>query len=136
IRTDRMSLFVVVVVTSLIVTSTLFAQGQGGQRGAPQGGLPAVAGRGGAGPAPVPPKPVIANAKPVRSCESLATVALPNTTIESAAVDPNNAGICRIAAYTTHPPMSDKVRIWIAIPTANWNGRFMGTGGGGFSGGN
>ena len=25
--------------------------------------------------------------------------------------------------------------IWIAIPTSNWNGRFMGNGGGGFSGG-
>jgi feruloyl esterase len=31
--------------------------------------------------------------------------------------------------------MGDKVRIWVAIPMANWNGRFMGTGGGGFSGG-
>ena len=26
--------------------------------------------------------------------------------------------------------------IWIGIPTTNWNGRFMGTGGGGFMGGN
>jgi feruloyl esterase len=71
----------------------------------------------------------------VRTCESLASVTLPNTTIESAAVDPTNPGICRISAYTTHPPVGDKVRIWIAIPTSSWNGRFMGTGGGGFSGG-
>ncbi len=83
-----------------------------------------------------PPKPAIANAKPVRSCESLATVALPNTTIESAAVDPNNPGVCRVTAITTHPPMGDKVRIWVAIPTSNWNGRFLGNGGGGFVGGN
>ena len=82
------------------------------------------------------PKPLIANAKPVRSCESLASVALPNTTIESAAVDAANPGICRVVAITTHPPAGDKVRIWIAIPTANWNGRFLGTGGGGFVGGN
>ena len=82
-----------------------------------------------------PPKPLIANAKPVRSCESLASVALPNTTIESAAVDANNPDICRVVAITTHPPAGDKVRIWIAIPTSNWNGRFLGTGGGGFSGG-
>ena len=34
-----------------------------------------------------PPKPLIAGAKPVRSCESLATVSLPNTTIESAMLD-------------------------------------------------
>ena len=82
-----------------------------------------------------PPKPLIASAKPVRSCESLANVSLPNTTIESAAVDANNPGVCRIVAITTHPPAGDKVRIWIAIPTSNWNGRFLGTGGGGFAGG-
>jgi feruloyl esterase len=82
-----------------------------------------------------PPKPLIANAKPLRTCESLAAVALPNTTIESAAIDANNPGICRVTAITTHPPAGDKVRIWVAIPTTSWNGRFMGTGGGGFSGG-
>src|SRR5262245_23141857 len=82
------------------------------------------------------PKPLIPNAKPVRSCESLAMVALPNTTIESAVVDPNNPGICRVTAITTHPPAGDKVKIWLGIPTSNWNGRFLGTGGGGFVGGN
>ena len=83
-----------------------------------------------------PPKPLIAGVKPVRSCESLAAVSLPNTTIESAMVDATNPGICRVVAITTHPPAGDKVRIWIAIPTSNWNGRFLGTGGGGFAGGN
>ena len=112
------------------------AQGpQGGRAGAPAG----PGGRAGA-PAPpplmqTPPKPAIANAKPARSCESLTSVALPNTTIESAAVDPDNPGVCRVTAVTTHPPAGDTVRIWVAIPTANWNGRFLGTGGGGFSGG-
>ncbi len=86
------------------------------------------------------PKPAVPHAKAVRSCESLATVvlpntALPNTTIESAAVDAANPGICRITAITTHPPMGDKVRIWIAIPTSGWNGRFLGNGGGGYVGG-
>ena len=115
-------------------------QGRGGAPGLPAGGRGAVPGGrgGGAAPAPLmqtPPKPAVANAKPVRSCESLAMLALPNTTIESAAVDPNNAGVCRVTAVTTHPPAGDKVRIWVAIPTTNWNGRFLGTGGGGFSGG-
>jgi len=82
------------------------------------------------------PKPLVANAKPVRTCESLASVALPNTTIESATVDAANPALCRVVAITTHPPAGDKVRIWIAIPTANWNGRFLGNGGGGFVGGN
>ena len=85
------------------------------------------------GPGPAlmqaPPKPLIANAKPVRSCESLASVALPDTTIESAAIDANNPALCRVVAITTHPPAGDTVRIWIAIPLVNWNGRFLGTGG-------
>src|SRR5215469_14602768 len=81
------------------------------------------------------PKPAIPNAKPVRSCESLAMVSLPNTTIESAALDANNPSICRVTATTTHPPAGDKIRIWIAIPAENWNGRFVGIGGGGFAGG-
>jgi len=123
---------------TLIPVATIHGQGQGGgQVGTP--GKPAAGARRGAGfgalPTPASPKPLILDAKPVRSCESLATVSLPNTTIESATVDPNNPGICRVAAYTTHPPAGDKVRIWVGIPTSNWNGRFMGTGGGGFSGG-
>jgi feruloyl esterase len=40
-----------------------------------------------------------------------------------------------VTAITTHPPATDKVRIWVGIPTTNWNGRFLGTGGGGFVGG-
>jgi feruloyl esterase len=84
---------------------------------------------------PQRPRPLIPNAKPVRSCESLASLTLPNTTIESASVDAANPNLCRIVATTTHPPAEDRVRIWIAIPTASWNGRFLGTGGGGFLGG-
>jgi hypothetical protein len=117
-----------------VAVSHVLAQ-PGGSAG-PQGAPPA--GRGGFGVQPplgVTPKPAIANAKPVRSCESLAMVALPNTTIESAALDPDNSAICRVTAVTTHPPAGDKITIWLAIPTSNWNGRFLGTGGGGFVGG-
>jgi hypothetical protein len=85
--------------------------------------------------AAVAPKPLIPGAKPARSCESLAMLALPNTTIESAAVDPKEPGVCRVTAITTHPPLGDRIRIWIALPLNNWNGRFLGTGGGGFLGG-
>ncbi len=133
----RKSRLLFVAAICLTLSSIVYSQGQRGQRGLPQGGPAAGAGRGAAaGPPPVPPKPLIANAKPVRSCESLAALALPNTTVESAGVDPSNPGICRVTAVTTHPPAGDKVKIWIGLPTSNWNGRFMGTGGGGFSGGN
>ena len=70
---------------ALLVTAGHAQEPQRGRGGAPRG--PAGAGRG-SFPAPPPlmehaPTPAIANAKPARSCESLANVALPNTTIES-----------------------------------------------------
>src|SRR5438105_3915120 len=102
------------------------AKGPGGAKGAQKGAPP---------PLGSTPKPAIANVKPGRTCESLAMVALPNTTIESAKVDANDANVCRVTAITTHPPAGDKVRIWVAMPMSNWNGRFMGSGGGGFVGG-
>ena len=86
-------------------------------------------------PLGVIPIPAITDAAPIRSCESLATVSLPNTVIESAEPDPTNPGICRVTAITTHPPAGDEIRIWVGIPTEGWNGRFLGVGGGGFSGG-
>jgi hypothetical protein len=121
-------LFAAVLLIALVVTQSEAQQGAG--KGSALKGAP---------PAQPPlgstPKPAIPNAKPVRTCESLAMVALPNTTIESAKIDANNANVCRVTAITTHPPAGDKVRIWVAIPMSNWNGRFIGTGGGGFVGG-
>ena len=75
---------------------------------------------------------------PVRTCESLASLSLPNTTIESAVVQPaanNRPEFCRVTAITTHPPAGDRITIWIGLPASGWNGRFQGVGGGGFSGG-
>jgi len=95
--------------------------------------------RGGPPPEPrVVYKPLIARNTPSRSCETLTTVTLPNVTIESAAVDPGdqtNGATCRITAISTHPPAGDKIRIFLAFPMKEWNGRFQGVGGGGFSGG-
>jgi feruloyl esterase len=121
--------FVSVSIAALLVTVAHAQVPQRGRGG--RGGGPAFP-----PPMQTPPRPLIADARPVRSCESLATVALPNTTIESAMTDANNPGICQVVAVTTHPPAGDGIRIWIAIPTSNWNGRFLGTGGGGFVGGN
>jgi feruloyl esterase len=89
-----------------------------------------------AGQRVVPAKP---NVPPVRTCESLTSLSLPNTTIESAATEPaanNRPAFCRVTAVTTHPPAGDKVRIFLGLPLSGWNGRFEGVGGGGFSGGN
>jgi feruloyl esterase len=103
--------------------------------------LPAIA-TASAAQAPVPPAetfaPLVSNARPVRTCDSLASIALANTTIESATTDASDAAhpVCRVTATVTHPPAGDKIRIFLAFPQQNWNGRFQGVGGGGFSGGN
>src|SRR5256884_2427441 len=84
--------------------------------------------------AELPPKPLFPGAAPVCPCESLAKVSLLNTTIDSAGLDPP-IGCPGVTATVTHPPSSDRVRIFIGLPVTNWNGRFRGNGGGGFSGG-
>jgi pimeloyl-ACP methyl ester carboxylesterase len=84
--------------------------------------------------ADTPPKPLYPDARPVCPCEDLAKVSIPNTIIDSATTDPSN-GWCRVTATVTHPPSGDRVRIFIGLPVTNWNGRFRGNGGGGFSGG-
>jgi hypothetical protein len=101
-------------------------------------------GRAGAPPAPpqapaVPLKPLAKVTAPARTCESLAELKLPNTTIESAAVEAATGpapALCRVTAVVTHPAAGDKVRVFLAFPMTGWNGRFQGIGGGGFSGGN
>jgi hypothetical protein len=82
-----------------------------------------------------PPRPVFADNAPVIPHESLTKVGLPNTTIDS--VDLNAAdGSCRVRATVTHAPTGCRVKVFVALPTKGWNGRFHGTGGGGYVGGN
>jgi pimeloyl-ACP methyl ester carboxylesterase len=80
------------------------------------------------------PQAIFPGTTPACSCESLTNVSLPNTMIESAVVDVSNR-MCRVTATVTHPPAGDRVKVWIGLPLTNWNGRFQGTGGGGFLGG-
>ena len=81
-----------------------------------------------------PPKPLYPDIAPVCPCEDLRNVSIPHTTIESATLDPTD-GSCRVTAIVTHPPANDRVKVFIALPVKNCNGRFRGNGGGGFSGG-
>jgi hypothetical protein len=78
-------------------------------------------GRGGPPPAATAPRPkaIFPDADPVRSCESLTSVALPDTTIDSAAVDKGDErtpASCRVIATVTHPPAGDRVKIFLAFP--------------------
>src|SRR4029078_3900298 len=52
--------------------------------------------------------------------------------IESVAVDERD-GAVRVTAIITHPPAGDRVKVWVALPVDNWNGRFRGNGGGAFT---
>ena len=84
------------------------------------------------------PPPLYPSIEPARTCESLTTVELADATVESAVREtagPAGPSYCRVTVAATHPPANDRITIWVALPTENWNGRFLGTGGGGFSGG-
>ena len=88
------------------------------------------------GPPPIPPKPAIPGAAPVRSCESLASLELPGTTVDSASVEQGKSGpVCRVTATVTHPPAGDRIKVFVALPMQGWNGRYQATGGGGYAGG-
>jgi len=88
--------------------------------------------------------------KSASSCESLSSLALPNTSITLAQVVPAGAfslpgtgpagpqfsqlpAFCRVAATLTPSADSDiKIEVW--LPAADWNGRFQAVGNGGWAG--
>jgi len=85
--------------------------------------------------APEPsPQAIFPGAAPVMSCEALRVVSIPNTTIDVAVIAASD-GTCRITATVIHPPAQNPIKIFIALPMTDWNGRFRGTGGGGYAGG-
>jgi len=80
------------------------------------------------------PGQIFPHPSPVRSCQSLRDVSIVNATIETVSVDSSD-GSCRVTVDVSHPPASDHVKVFVGLPEKGWNGRFRGTGGGGFSGG-
>lgn len=79
-------------------------------------------------------KSVYPQTDPVLTTEELLKLKIPDTRIVSAVIEPSDS-TCRVAAIVTHPPFNDKVTVSIALPLKDWNGRYMGLGGGGFSAG-
>src|SRR5262249_6854190 len=71
------------------------------------------------------------------SCESLASLKLPDTTITSAQMaDAGSikANYCRVAATLKPSADSDiKIEVWLPAPNA-WNGKYQAVGNGGWSG--
>jgi feruloyl esterase len=69
-------------------------------------------------------------------CESLATLALPDTTITTAQIVSANKDLppyCRVAA-TLKPSSDSDIKIEVWMPTSGWNGKFEAVGNGGWSG--
>jgi Tannase and feruloyl esterase len=83
------------------------------------------------------PRPLVQQRSPVRTCESLRRVSIPETVIDAASTEtltPGDTPACVVTATVTHPA-GDSVRVWIGLPLKDWNGRFQGIGGAGFAGG-
>jgi hypothetical protein len=80
------------------------------------------------------PEPLFLNIGPVRTCESLREVSLPDSTIDATTIDPKD-GSCHVTVTVIHPPAHNPIKVFVALPVKDWNGRFRGTGGGGYAGG-
>jgi pimeloyl-ACP methyl ester carboxylesterase len=78
------------------------------------------------------PAPIYTEALPVCAPDDLRKISLPNTTIDNVTADKN---LCRVTLTVTHPPATDRVKVWVALPMKNWNGRLLGQGGVSFAGG-
>jgi hypothetical protein len=75
---------------------------------------------------------------PARSCGDLAAKTLSASTRVTNVELVEGGGRrawCRVTVESTHPPAKNVVTSWIGLPLENWNGRFLGLGGGGFQAG-
>lgn len=78
------------------------------------------------------PAPAFPDAAPAIAPIELRNLVLPNTTIDAVTVDPKDGSV-RVTATVTNPPAHDHITVWVVLPQKGWNGRFCGTGGGGFT---
>lgn len=75
---------------------------------------------------------------PARDCASLKTLALNRVHIMAAEIVSATASapaICQVTAVHKRFDNDDPITVWLGLPLNNWNGRFMGIGGGGYAGG-
>lgn len=75
---------------------------------------------------------------PVRSCESMIDVRLPGRRVESAtsvSATEDLPAYCDVQLTVIDPSSDASFRVGVFLPSSAWNGRFVGTGGGGFVGG-
>jgi feruloyl esterase len=70
---------------------------------------------------------------PAASCESLAKLSLPDTTITAAQHATEGLALCRVEA-TLKPTSDSHIKIEVWLPDSTWNGKYMAVGNGGWSG--
>jgi hypothetical protein len=85
------------------------------------------------------------------SCDTLATPSVPGAQVLSLSAEERHDFVvppgpfnpepivvppfCRVAVTLTHPGANDTVTVAVWLPLTGWNGRFQGTGGGGYAAG-
>jgi len=87
---------------------------------------------------PAPPQSIGLPQKGKRSCETLLgeRFTLGAEVVEAQSIrEPDGLTWCRVTAELTSTP-GVKNTIWLGLPEATWNGRFLGMGGAGFMSGN
>jgi feruloyl esterase len=74
------------------------------------------------------------------TCESLATLALPNATVTAAQTVPAGSGpakdlpeYCRVSA-TLRPSSDSDIKVEVWLPTTGWNNKYLAVGNGGWNG--
>jgi Tannase and feruloyl esterase len=96
------------------------------------------------------PAPAATRTTAAEACQSIAAPAVPGAVVQSisgvsvpAGTDqvpggtpiPDVPAHCAVSLYLTHPGANDHVLVEVWLPTSGWNGRFEGTGGGGYAAG-
>lgn len=78
--------------------------------------------------------PALGQVTPARSCESLlSTRPTADAIVREARIVKGTAGeSCQVTVDVTIPLARNAVTVWVLLPTQNWNGRFLGMGGGGW----
>jgi hypothetical protein len=80
--------------------------------------------------------PALGQVTPARSCESLlAWRPSADAIVRDARIAKNGDGTdesCRVTIEVTVPASPHVITVWLRLPTQDWNGRFLGLGGGGW----
>ncbi|CEL10289.1 hypothetical protein ASPCAL13410 [Aspergillus calidoustus] len=72
-----------------------------------------------------------------RKCKNVRSLTVPGAEVVSiSTAELQHGKVCSVNVTLTHPGVDDQVKVWVWLPAAkDWNGRFQGVGGGGWTAG-